>query len=108
MHGLNDDDIPFAGGVSMHRKGGRTYLSVEASVQFWIDANGCRGTPVVSNSHDGAVQINTWNTCSDSSMMVLCKIHFSLYYYLTNIEKCFIHKPIFAKIFTKPYILLNN
>jgi len=74
MHGLNDNDIPFAGGVSMHRKGKRTYLSVETSVQFWIDANGCEGTPVVSNSHDGAVQIMTWDTCTDSSMTVLCKI----------------------------------
>ncbi|MFO7686227.1 MAG: PHB depolymerase family esterase [Desulfobacterales bacterium] len=74
MHGLDDDDIPFAGGVSLHRKGERTYLSVEASVQFWIDANGCEGTPVVANSHDGAVQTITWGTCADSSMTVLCKI----------------------------------
>ena len=49
MHGLNDDDVPFAGGVSMHRKGGRTYLSVDASVQFWINANGCQGAPVDFN-----------------------------------------------------------
>ena len=42
MHGLDDDDIPFAGGVSMHREGERTYLSVQASVQFWIDANGAK------------------------------------------------------------------
>ena len=75
MHGMDDDDIPFAGGVSMHRKGERTYLSVEASVQFWIDANGCKGRPVVSNSHGGAVQINTWDTCTDSSTTVLCKIN---------------------------------
>ena len=74
MHGLNDDDVPFAGGVSMHRKGGRTYLSVDASVQFWIDVNGCQGAPVVSTSHDGAVQINAWDTCTDSSMTVLCKL----------------------------------
>lgn len=47
MHGLDDDDMPFAGGVSMHRKGDRTYLSVLASVQFWIDANGCQGAPIV-------------------------------------------------------------
>jgi polyhydroxybutyrate depolymerase len=74
MHGLNDDDIPFTGGVSLHRKGERTYLSVEASVQFWIDANGCKDAPVVANSHDGAVQTITWDTCKDSSMTVFCMI----------------------------------
>ncbi|MGD8845353.1 MAG: PHB depolymerase family esterase, partial [Desulfobacteraceae bacterium] len=61
MHGSDDDDIPFAGGVSMHRGGERTYLSVEASVQFMIDANGCKGAPVVTASHDGAVQMNRWD-----------------------------------------------
>jgi polyhydroxybutyrate depolymerase len=59
----------------MHRKGERTYLSVEASVQFWIDANGCTGNPVVSNSHNGAVQTHTWANCKDFSMTVLCKIN---------------------------------
>lgn len=59
MHGLDDDDIPFAGGVSILRKGERTYLSVPTSVQFWIDPSGCQGAPIVfqpismtrSNSH---------------------------------------------------------
>nr|WP_281432351.1 PHB depolymerase family esterase [Desulfatitalea alkaliphila] len=74
MHGLNDNHVPFAGGVSTHRKGERTYLSVEASVQFWLDANGCQGAPVVSNANHGAVEINTWDTCAGSSMTVLCKI----------------------------------
>ena len=75
MHGLNDDDIPFAGGASIHRKGARTYLSVETSVQFWLDANGCMGMPVVSSSHDAAVQVITWDACTDSSMTVLCEIN---------------------------------
>lgn len=75
VHGSDDDDIPFEGGVSMHRKGERTYFSVEASVQFWIDANGCKGPPIVSNAYDGAVQMKKWDTCLDSSMTVFCKIN---------------------------------
>ena len=75
MHGMDDDDIPFEGGVSMHRGGERTYLSVEASVQFMIDANGCKGAPMVSNSHDGAVRMDRWDTCINSSITVLCKIN---------------------------------
>ena len=42
-----------------------------------------------------------WAMLMKMMMMVLCKIHFSLCYCLANIEKCFIHKTKFSKIFTK-------
>lgn len=29
---------------------------------------------MISTSHEGAVQINAWDTCTDSSMTVLCKL----------------------------------
>jgi polyhydroxybutyrate depolymerase len=74
VHGLDDSDIPFEGGRSMVRKGGRTYRSVADSVQFWIEANGCKGAPVVSSSCDGAVQIQKWDDCMHASDTVLCKI----------------------------------
>jgi polyhydroxybutyrate depolymerase len=74
IHGLDDDDIPFDGGVSMHRKGERTYLPVEESVQFWIEANGCKGAPIVSTSRDGAIQIQAWDNCKNASATVLYKI----------------------------------
>jgi polyhydroxybutyrate depolymerase len=74
VHGLDDDHIPFSGGASAHRGGERTYLSVETSLHFWKEVNGCRGTPVVSNAHDGAVQMRTWNTCIDAAKTALCTI----------------------------------
>lgn len=74
MHGANDDDIPFEGGRSMVRKGDRSYLSVKDSVQFWIEANGCKGLPVISSLCGGSVQIQTWHGSRNTSETVLCII----------------------------------
>ncbi len=74
MHGLDDDDIPFEGGRSMHRKGERSYVSVIDSVHFWVDANECVGIPVDAYIFGGAVQIRSWDTCRNESVTVLYKI----------------------------------
>ncbi len=74
IHGMDDDDIPFDGGISKHRKGERTYFSVEDSVEFWIEANGCKGEPTFSSLYEGAIQIQKWDNCKNSSPTVLCKI----------------------------------
>jgi polyhydroxybutyrate depolymerase len=74
MHGTDDDDIPFDGGISKHRKGERTYFSVQNSVDFWTKANGCKGDPNFLSLRHGAVKIQTWDNCKNSSPTVLCKI----------------------------------
>jgi polyhydroxybutyrate depolymerase len=74
IHGLEDDDVPFEGGHSVHRKGERTYLSVPDSVQFWVDANGCQGPPIHSLRCHGAVRIEAWDSCDNQSATVLGKI----------------------------------
>lgn len=74
IHGVDDNDIPFEGGPSMHRKGERSYFSVVDSVQFWVEANGCIGLPMDSNMAGGAVQIRSWDGCRNETVTVLCKI----------------------------------
>ena len=74
IHGLNDEDIPFEGGRSSHRKGERTYVAVEDSVRLWIEANGCEDAPVDSHLASGAVHLREWNTCSNASVTILCTI----------------------------------
>lgn len=74
IHGLADDDIPYQGGRSGYRKGERTYWSVKDSVRFWVGHNGCTRTPVVSSMAAGAVQIQTWEACRDSSVVSLYTI----------------------------------
>lgn len=75
VHGLDDDDVPFNGGISMHRKGERTYFPVNDAVQFWKAVNGCKGAPAVSSSFNGAVQTQTWDDGKETSPTVLCKIY---------------------------------
>jgi polyhydroxybutyrate depolymerase len=74
MHGRADDDIPLAGGRSEHRKGERTYLSVDASVKFWREHNGCTGPPSESRLAGGAVQVRTWEACRDQATVAVYTI----------------------------------
>ena len=74
IHGLEDADIPFDGAMSMRGEGERTYFSVEESVQFWRNANGCEDTPIESSLRDGAIRFQRWDNCSNSSQTVLCTI----------------------------------
>lgn len=74
IHGMDDDDIPFNGGMSNHRKGERTYFPVVDSVEFWVKANGCKHGPAFSSLNEGAIQVQTWDDCENSSLTVLCKI----------------------------------
>jgi polyhydroxybutyrate depolymerase len=74
LHGLDDDDVPFDGGRSLHRGGERTYLSVDDALSFWIEANQCKGTPAESRGWGGAVQTRRWDTCADGAVTVLTTI----------------------------------
>jgi len=70
IHGLADDDIPYAGGRSEHRGGERTYWPVEASIRPWIDRNGCKGPPAQSSLNHGAVRVRHWKACRDKATIV--------------------------------------
>jgi len=74
MHGLTDEDIPFAGGVSSRRGGTRSTLSVMESVGFWTENNGCHDDPVVENLFGGMVHQTTWSGCRDHTQVVLMTI----------------------------------
>ena len=75
MHGMDDNDILYEGGKSQHRKGERTYWSVDDSIEFWLNANECIGQPVDTTMAGGAVQVHTWNTCKNSAIVTLYKIN---------------------------------
>ena len=74
VHGLNDDDIPFDGGRSIRRKGERSYFSVADSVNFWVETNACMDNPIDSHMSGGAIQLRSWNTCKNATVVVLCSI----------------------------------
>ena len=74
VHGMDDDDIPLEGGRSRARKGERTFISVHDSAQFWIEANGCKGSPALSGLYHGAVEVQRWDHCMNACATVLCKV----------------------------------
>jgi polyhydroxybutyrate depolymerase len=74
MHGGSDDDVPYEGGVSLHRGGTRTYLPVEESVEFWVKSNSCSTGPTRSLLYGGRVLRTRWSDCQDSAEVVLYRI----------------------------------
>jgi polyhydroxybutyrate depolymerase len=74
LHGLEDDDVRFEGGPSLHRGGERRYFSVERSLDFWVAANGCSGPPSESQIAGGAVRTQNWGTCAEGAVTALTTI----------------------------------
>ena len=74
VHGLSDDDVPYAGGVSRHRGGTRTYWSVEQSTDFWVTRNGCAPRATTRLLYGGKVVLQTWGECRDRAEVALCLI----------------------------------
>ena len=71
FHGLSDDDVPYEGGVSLHRGGTRTYWPVEKSIEFWVRYNGCNPRAAASDSNSGRVHIKSWGVCRNDTEVVL-------------------------------------
>jgi poly(3-hydroxybutyrate) depolymerase len=53
-----DEHIPFRGGKD--RSGSREYLSVKASIDFWLTVNRCSQTPSIENTFGGFVHLKKW------------------------------------------------
>ena len=71
FHGLADDAIPAQGGISPKRGGDQSFLSVKDATDFWVHNNGCTSKPIVSNSHQQHVRIQTWKACRRDADVVL-------------------------------------
>ena len=71
MHGLADNDITYKGGVSLHRGGSRTFLSVEKSILFWVDHNGCNPRAAETDLNNGSIHLKSWGVCRDDTEVAL-------------------------------------
>jgi polyhydroxybutyrate depolymerase len=74
VHGLEDDDVRFEGGPSLHRGGERRYYSVDRSLDFWVAANQCTGVPIESQTRGGAVHTRLWETCTEGAVTALISV----------------------------------
>lgn len=71
MHGMEDDDVPYNGGISLRRGGDRSYYSVPESIAFWVDQNGCHGPVNEGKLYQDAVIVKSWTECFDNSEISL-------------------------------------
>ena len=71
IHGLADDAIPAQGGISPKRGGDQSFVSVQESTHFWVRSNGCNPDPLLSNSRQGHVRIQTWSGCREDAHVKL-------------------------------------
>ena len=74
MHGMDDQDVPFEGGVSPRRGGQRVYWSVKKSAALWVKTDGC--TKVEEKSlYGGKVRVRSWNQCNEDTEVSLYMIN---------------------------------
>ena len=74
LHGLADDDVPYAGGLSLHRGGTRSYASVDNSIGFWVQNNGCDAAPVTRPLYQGSISLTSWSHCRAGTEIALYRI----------------------------------
>jgi len=74
IHGLEDQDVPYNGGISPRRGGQRTYWSVPDCVAFWVEYNGCKGPEKEELSRGGRIIVTSWGDCSDGAEVSLWRI----------------------------------
>jgi polyhydroxybutyrate depolymerase len=71
FHGREDKKIPYAGGLDPTTRSGRTHISVEESVRFWVNHNGCNSVPKVDRLFNGRVIRKTWEKGGTDIRVVL-------------------------------------
>lgn len=74
FHGTADPSVPYEGGPDLRGRG-LTWISADASAQFWADRNGCPSPPSATTLYDGRVQVMTWRPCSGGATTTLYKLN---------------------------------
>jgi polyhydroxybutyrate depolymerase len=73
FHGTKDTYVPYNGGITT---GGGTYsiLSVNDSISFWVEQNGCPQIPDINVSESGNIIIKSYDNCPNNADVVLYTI----------------------------------
>lgn len=70
VHGCRDSYVPYNGGQGENSRA-HAHLSVNKSISFWVDANGCRAFPTGENSTTGAIQLARYPGGRDGTEVTL-------------------------------------
>lgn len=74
MHGDADQIVPWEGGVDPIGSGGRTFVSVDESVELWRRTNGALGAPQVDSLRDERITRSRWRGEVPESEVVLYRV----------------------------------
>jgi len=83
VHGKQDLNVLYEGGYSQSgfNVGERYDVSVNASVTFWRDHNGCDLAPISSNSTDDLITIDRYLNGADNTEVALVTIHYENHFW---------------------------
>jgi len=69
IHGDADKNAPYAGGVGTESLVGVSFESVEATIAFWVQQNGCASTPQVTQN--GSIRHTVYSGCREDTAVEL-------------------------------------
>lgn len=71
IHGRQDTHLPYDGGHGKNARGTRIDLSVNDSISFWINQNGCSPVPQVEKSSSDAITLERYGGGRDGTEVIL-------------------------------------
>jgi len=74
LHGLLDESVPYNGGHGNNTRNDRIDLSVNQSISFWVEHNGCNITPNRNISDSGNVIIDYYLNGENNSEVALVTV----------------------------------
>ena len=75
FNGKQDQHVPYEGGIGPAAiNEGRVDLSVDASISYWVEADGCDALPETIKQANGNIIIDTYSGCKGDTQVVLVTI----------------------------------
>jgi polyhydroxybutyrate depolymerase len=71
IHGRSDTHIPYEGGRGLQSRGGSSAISIERSIEFWVDVDGCNAKPQIVFMDEGRIERQAWSGCREDVGVVL-------------------------------------
>ncbi len=75
IHGMDDEQIPFDGGVAPDSDSERQYWPVQRTIDVWIETNQCAIQPQIQEKRQGKVRVTSWRPCRGDSAVVIYQLY---------------------------------
>ena len=75
IHGMDDEQVPFNGGVASDSDAERQYWPVQRTLDVWIGTNQCGIQPQIQEKCRGKVRVTSWGPCRGDCTLVLYQLY---------------------------------